>query len=170
MRAVMDAYESALLAYCARILHNPSQAQDVVQNVFVKLFKKWDKAMTSSAALKSWLFRVAHNEAVDAIRGESRRRALHERHEELRQVAEQRGSQRNPLTGDERMALVLDRMQALHPREQQVLLLRLEQGMSYREISNVTGRSEGNVGNILHHAVKKLSASLRQAGVLANSG
>ena len=52
--------------------------------------------------------------------------------------------------------MVLEHVRKLDAGQQQILLLRLEQGLSYREISEVTGRSEGNVGNILHHAVKDL--------------
>jgi RNA polymerase sigma-70 factor (ECF subfamily) len=166
MRSIMTEYEGALLRYVCRILNNPTQAQDVVQNVFIKLFRKWNKAMDSSAQLKSWLYRVAHNEAVDLIRRESRRRALHEKHEEQRQIQGETGHG-GPLTDDERKEMVLQLARKLHPREQQVLMLRLENGLSYHEISEVTGRSEGNVGNILHHAVKKLSASLKRAGAIA---
>jgi len=67
---------------------------------------------------------------------------------------------------DERRAVVLRLLGKLHPREQQVVLLRLDEGLSYREISEVTGRSQGNVGNVLHHAVRKLSAALVREGIV----
>jgi RNA polymerase sigma-70 factor (ECF subfamily) len=67
---------------------------------------------------------------------------------------------------DERKQRVLDLLGKLQPREQQVILLRLQEGLSYQEISTVTGRTEGNVGNILHHAVRKLSQALRRSGAL----
>jgi RNA polymerase sigma-70 factor (ECF subfamily) len=164
LEAIVTEHEAALLRYAARILNNPFAAQDVVQNVFVKLFKKWEPGMRPSAQLKGWLYRVTHNEAVDHIRRESRRHRLHEAQAKERKVTCSDG--RNcGLSLEERRELVLQQVRALHPREQQVVLLRLEEGLSYREISEVTGRSEGNVGNILHHAVLKLSASLRKAGV-----
>jgi RNA polymerase sigma-70 factor (ECF subfamily) len=72
------------------------------------------------------------------------------------------------MTQAEKHDVVLGLMHTLHPREQQVLLLRLEEGLSYKEISRVTGRSEGNVGNLLHHAVRKLSTSLKKAGVITS--
>ena len=59
--------------------------------------------------------------------------------------------------------MVLTELRRLHEREQQVVLLRLQEGLSYKEIAEVTGRTEGNVGNILHHAVKKLSKRLAHA-------
>ena len=165
MEAIVSEHETALLRYAGRIVNNATSAQDVVQNVFVKLFKLWKEGMRPSANLKGWLYRVTHNEAVDYIRRESRRRDLHVRHTE-QQAIDCPDGLRCAEANQERKQLVLQFLGRLHPREQQVLLLRLEEGLSYREISGVTGRSEGNVGNILHHAVRKLSQELKKVGCL----
>jgi RNA polymerase sigma-70 factor (ECF subfamily) len=141
---------------------NPFAAQDVVQNAFIKLFKNWEPGMKPSARVKGWLYRVTHNEAVDLIRKESRRRALHERHAEEQDACPD--GRNCAMSEQERRALVLTHLGKLDEREQQVVLLRLEEGLSYKEISEATGRTVGNVGNILHHAVRKLSKSLRAAG------
>ena len=50
--------------------------------------------------------------------------------------------------------------------EQMVVLLRLQEGMSYKDIGNVIGRTEGSVGSTLHYAVKKLAGKLKQAGIV----
>ncbi|MBL7077147.1 MAG: sigma-70 family RNA polymerase sigma factor [Kiritimatiellae bacterium] len=164
----MAEYETALLRYAARILNNSAAAQDVVQNTFIKLFRSWKPGMHASPSLKSWLYRVAHNEAVDHIRRESRLHVLHEKQASDPAVAACADGRNCPLSDTEKHEAVLSLMHTLHPREQQVLLLRLEEGLSYREISRVTGRSEGNVGNLLHHAVRKLSTHLKNAGVVTS--
>jgi len=164
MEAIVAEYETGLLRYAARILNNPFTAQDVVQNVFIKLFKGWKRGQKPSPRLKGWLYRVTHNEAVDHIRRESRLHSLHDKQAEDPTVTCPDGKNCPP--DEDRKAMVLSLLGKLHAREQQVVLLRLEEGLSYREISEITGRSEGNVGNILHHAVKKLSASLQQAGAI----
>ena len=61
-------------------------------------------------------------------------------------------------------------MRCLDPAEQQVLLLRIQESLSYREISLVTGRTEGNVGCILCNAVRKIGASLKKAGLVRTGG
>ena len=165
METIVSEHETALLRYAARLVNSPTAAQDVVQNVFIKLFRKWDGHSQPSAKLKSWLFRVTHNEAVDLIRRESRLKVLHEKHAE-EQLAICPDGRNCPPSHEEQKATVLSRLKRLHPREQQIVLLRLEQGLSYREIADITGRSEGNVGNILHHAVRKLSTVLQQEGVI----
>jgi len=164
MEAIVAEHETALLRYATRILDNPFAAQDVVQNVFIKLFKGWKKGTRPSAKLKGWLYRVTHNEAVDHIRRESRLRELHEK--QAKEPDACPDGQNCPHTPEERRELVLAHLRNLHPREQQVVVLRMEEGLSYREISEVTGRSEGNVGNILHHAVRRLSGSLKRAGAI----
>ncbi len=159
MEAIMAEHETALLRYATRLVNSPVTAQDIVQNVFIKLFKCWKEGTHPSDRLKGWLYRVTHNQAVDYIRRESRLRTLHQKHAEqtLRNCPDGRNC---PASLDERKEKVLSLLTKLHPREQQVILLRMEEGLSYKEISDITGRSEGNVGNILHHAVRKLSKQI----------
>lgn len=162
MEAIVSEHETSLIRYASRILNNPSAAQDVVQNVFIKLFRNWKEGTRPSPQLKGWLYRVTHNEAVDHIRRESRLGKLHVRHSEEAEIQCPDGHN-CPAANVDRKTMVLKLLNKLKPQEQQVILLRLDQGLSYSEISTITGRSEGNVGNILHHAVKRLS------GMIANN-
>ena len=165
LEVIMSQYEAPLLRYAARILNDPDAAQDVVQNTFIKLCKRWKDDAPPAKQLKGWLYRVTHNHAVDHIRRESRMRILHQAHAE--EVATSYApKQSRQLQKEDAMNLALQHLRKLKPEEQQVVLLRLQEGLSYKEISEVTKRSEGNVGCILHHAVKKLARSLKQAAVV----
>ena len=157
VETVVTEYETPLLRYASRILSNHAAAQDVVQNVFIKLVRAWEDGTRPSVHLKSWLYRVTHNEAVDHIRQESKRSLLHIEQSEDPAL----GSTEEEKKPDDRMALVLKQLHTLHPRERQIVLLRLEEGLSYTEISAITGRTEGNVGNILHHAIRKLAVGVK---------
>jgi len=165
MEAIVAEHETALLRYAARIVNNAATAEDVVQNVFIKLFRQWQEGTRPTDKLKGWLYRVTHNEAVDQVRRESRLRVLHEKdaEENMPNCPDGRNC---PAGTDERRELVLRHLKSLKPREQQVVLLRLEEGLSYKEIAEITDRTVGNVGNVLHHAVIKLSTSLKRAGVM----
>ena len=165
MEGIVSTHEAELLRYAARLVNSPSLAQDVVQNVFIKLFKNWDGHSQPSKKLKSWLFRVTHNESVDFIRRESRLTLLHKKHAEER-IATCSDGVHCPANHEEKKATVLQHLKTLHPREQQVVLLRLEQGLSYHDISQITGKTEGYIGNILHHSIRKLSLTLHQEGVI----
>jgi len=161
MEAVIDTYQSSLLRYAARLLNNPTLAQDAVQNAFIKLFRQWKPDTHTDARLKSWLFRVVHNEAVDMIRAEERRRKHHEGHAALQMQNGMAGCSQSDAP-DERVEIVLRSLGILPPAQQQVVLLRMQHGMSYAEISAVTGKSIGYVGNLLHKAVHKLSGQVRK--------
>ena len=164
LEGVMNQYQAALLRYAARVLNNEEAAQDVVQEAFIRLHENWSKVLKRGVPMKGWLFRTTHNAAVDYIRKESRLRALHERKlQELDCPADEHG----PMEHDERMVMVLDHLGALRPKEREVLVLRLQEEMSYREIAAVIKRSEGYVGSLIHSATRKLSQSLRQAGVVS---
>ena len=162
MEAIVVEHQTALLRYATRLLNDPHSAQDVVQQTFIRLFEMWrDRNYPAMVNLRAWLYRVTHNAAIDHVRAEARRRTLHEKHAaEL----EPGGNGDGAALGD-RKDLVLRNLRALDEKDQQVLLLRLEEGLSYQQIADATGRSVGNIGCILHHAVKKLAERVRGIGV-----
>ncbi len=162
---IMSQYQASLLRYATRVLNNADMAQDVVQEAFIRLHGNLRRIRERGVPVKGWLFRTTHNAAVDQIRKESRLRLLHER-----QSDEPTQPGANPAghrIHDERHALVMSHLNALRPREREVLVLRMQEEMSYKEIAEVIHRSEGYVGTLLHTATRKLNKSLRQAGVIS---
>jgi RNA polymerase sigma-70 factor (ECF subfamily) len=151
---LMTTYAPALLRYAERLVRNPHAAQDVVQNVFIRYARLMTEKRPEAATVRSWLYRVTHNQAVDLIRAEQRRKTLHETH------AEEQAIETDNRTNDRKQA-VLDHIHVLGEKEKAVLILRLEEGLSYREISEVTGFKEGHVGYLLHQAVRTLSESIQ---------
>ena len=166
LETVMAEHESALLRYATRLVNDPNAAQDVVQDVFLKLLRGWTDGAKPARSLTSWLYRVTHNVAVDYIRRESRLKILHREHLETSPDVTP-SHQSSALERSDALRVALEHVRHLEPGEQQVVILRLQEGMSYQQISEITGQSEGNVGFILHHAVKKLSKSLAKAGALS---
>jgi RNA polymerase sigma factor (sigma-70 family) len=165
LESVMDQHESALLRYATRLVNDPNTAQDVVQDVFLRMFRGWKDGAKPTPQLSGWLYRVTHNVAVDYIRRESRLRILRRKHSEVLPIT----APANPSEQLEKQSVlsaVLRQLRKLDPKEQQIVILRLQEGLSYRQIGEITMRSEGNVGFILHHAMKKLSKFLVQDGVM----
>lgn len=166
MEGLMSQYQAALLRYATRVLSNQEAAQDVVQEAFIRLHENWDKVRERRVPVKGWLFRTTHNAAVDYIRKESRLRQLHER-KTAQDDCFASNNDEEQRDREERHALVLRHLDALRPREREVLVLRLQEEMSYKEIAAVIRRSEGYVGSLIHTATRKLTKSLRQAGVVS---
>jgi RNA polymerase sigma factor (sigma-70 family) len=159
--AIVDQYEEALLRYASRIVNNADMAQDVVQCVFIKLYQGWNDDFTPTPQLSAWLYRVAHNSAVDMVRRSARRQRLHE--EQAHEAAESSEPADMAAGHAADIAdLVRRAMEVLDLRERQLVVLKVYEEKSYREMSEITGLGEGNVGYILHHAMKKLAGRIRQ--------
>jgi len=159
--AVVEKYEAALLRYAARLVSDADAAQDIVQNTFIKLSLHWKtKADSPPAELSAWLYRVAHNNAVDYVRREARRHIFIARHaEEDSCQMEEHGS-----VASDKAEQVMALLQTLTLRERQVVTLKVYEEKSYRDIAQITGISEGNVGYILHHALQKLASVMEKRG------
>lgn len=162
VEAVVAEYEGRLLRYAGRVTGRPDSAEDVVQDTFLRLIEKWPGAMVPGPALCSWLYRVAHNCAVDRLRREAHRRDLHERQalDRPESIPADRGAGFRLSEGAELASQVL---RTLSLREQQVVILKIYEEKSYREIADITGLTSGNVGYILHHAMKKMARAIQEA-------
>jgi len=161
--AMVSEYEGALLRYAVRIVRHHDVAQNVVQDTFIRLFRNWKDEFKPCPKLSSWLYCVAHNCAVDHLRRETRRNLLHlhhaREHEEFTPPVRGEGFE---ISEDaERAAQAL---RTLNLREQQLVVLKIYEDKSYAEISEISGLTVGNVGYILHHAMKKLAAELGKHG------
>ncbi len=157
---IVAAYERRLLAYVTRLTGNPSVSEDIVQNVFFKFAASWRGEISDGPVLSSWLYRVAHNEAVDWVRRESRRIEVHEKHENERMENAGRGHEYTDAAYLAESALM-----SLSERERNIVILRVYEEKSYKEIAEITGLSVGNVGFILHGAMKKIAENLSSNGV-----
>ena len=162
---VVAQYGRPLLAYAARFMGSASEAEDVVQDVFIKFAAQWKGPLEPSPQMTAWLRNTTHNLAVDVLRAAARRAETH------RRGALERGETQAPApsqgAGDlsDGAAAAAEALARLSPREREVVVLKVYEEKSYQEIADATGLSVGNVGFILHGAMKKLSALLAARGV-----
>ena len=161
LTSVIGAFQAPLLRYAARLLNNATLAQDVVQNTLVKLVRRVPPAETPTDEVRNWLFKVAHNEAVDLIRSEERKKKVLETYAQ-QQDCDTDGGLCCDTGTDEQEQTVLACLTVLSPLQKQVVLLRLQQGLSYDQIGEIVGEKSGYVGNLLHYAVKALAAEVKR--------
>lgn len=162
--ALVDAYQARLLRYAARLLGNASAAEDVVQRAFIKCAASWKGPLEPSDELCAWLYRVAHNEALDHLRRERRRGFLHRRKaDEDRHLGDDVQPPPAPDGIPDEAAAAAEALRRLSPREQTLITLRVYEEKSYRDIADITGLSVDNVGVTLHNALKKLAAMIETA-------
>lgn len=159
--AVVSALEAPLLRYASRIANNAAMAEDIVQNAFVKLIRAWKGDFENTPELSAWLYRAVHNEAVDLIRSEERRRRLHMEHGGEAMARPGQGEGEPTEAG----AVAAEALGMLSAKEREIVVLKIYEEKSYREIAGIMGLSTDNVGVTLHGAMKKLAAILDRKGV-----
>ena len=156
MRSVLDAYQGPLVRYAAHLTGDLDLARDVVQDTFLRLWKQ--KKQRVEGHLAQWLFTVCRNRARDVLRKEKKMNRMTGTGN-----LEPASTAPGPATLLERretMSRVLLALECLSPREQEVLRLKFQNGLSYREIAATVGISVSNVGYLIHTAVKKVRAEL----------
>jgi RNA polymerase sigma factor (sigma-70 family) len=161
MRRIVEAHAADLTRYAASLLGGDSDsARDVVQDAFLRLWQQPRSAVADH--VRPWLFRVCRNRALDLNRKGARMRPLSdESHDSVpvnapgpEVVTEQRDS----------VAQVLGLMSGLPANQREVVRLKFQNGMSYREIAAVTELTVTNVGYLLHTALTTLRAQMRAMG------
>jgi len=153
IRRVVQEHQSALIRYAASIVGGREQAKDIVQEVFLKLCKQSWRDVEGHLVI--WLFRVTRNQALDALRKE-KRMSLFEKTETLEAVAGVGEIVAGEARKSEAIRSLLELVEQLPSRDREVVTLKFQQGLSYKEISEVTGLTVSNVGYVLHHALKEL--------------
>ena len=150
--AAVTRYERQLILYALRFLRDQDRAADVVQDTFCRLCRQ--KKQDVEDHLAEWLYTVCRNRALDVIRKESRMTQLSDL-----KLAGDAGPDPRPLEeaeNREATGLVLDAIDRLPAKQQEVLRLKFQQGMSYRQISRITEQSVSNVGYLIHAAIRAL--------------
>jgi RNA polymerase sigma factor (sigma-70 family) len=148
----MADYESSLIGYAVTILHDLERARDVVQDTFIRLCQQDISKVRDG--LKTWLFTVCRNRALDVLRKDKRLQPLDDI--QWQRVA---GTGRQPdeqAEFDDRLAEVMRYLDRLSANQREVILLKFQQGLSYQEITQVTGLTSGNVGFLIHTGMKRL--------------
>ncbi len=154
--------EAPLLRYAGRLIRDSEAARDIVQEVFIKYLRiSQDQGHVKIDNLPAWLYRVTRNMCLDHLK--SKRVQLEIPIDE--NIANFAGGESPDRTfeKEETMTLIRKKLMNLEPRDREVVILKIEHGRSYKEISEIMGLSVTNVGFILHTAIKKLAKDLKAA-------
>lgn len=164
IESLYGAQESSLLAYAQSLVKQNETAQDIVQEAFMRLHADFKSVRQPQA----WLYRTVHNLALNHLRAGRKivpmnQDTADQTHAELAdgQPLPDEYLAKMEAIGQARLSLEI-----LDPRSRELIRLKFEEGLSYKEISQRANLSMSNVGYLLHHALKDLAAALRKAGVI----
>ncbi len=143
----------------ARLAGDRARAEDIAADVFCKLARR-PALLESPADLTAWVYRVAMNAGLDAMRTSARRRRREEEAAEERLRAHPPAGALDEVLRQERCLRVREVLAALKPRDAQLLLLR-SNGLPYRELAETLGVAAGSVGTLLARAEAEFERRFR---------
>jgi len=154
-------YQTSVTTFICRYIRDFYCAQDLAQEVFLRIFQAAPK-FTPKAKVSNWVFRIAYNLSTNEMK---HRKRIHGYHAEI--SAEGWGLRGGPSASltkagnrelEERLMAALGRL----PENQwAALLLKISQGLTYLEISNVMGVSVASVESLLFRARSRLKQLVR---------
>lgn len=163
IESLYAAQESALLRYAQSLVHQNESAQDIVQEAFMKLHADFEAVRQPQA----WLYRTVHNLALNHLRAGRKIVPLVTDESDQTEPSDAQPLPDEYLAQMESIGQARLSLDLLEPRSRELIRLKFEEGLSYKEISERTKLSMSNVGYLLHHALKDLAAALQKAGVMS---
>jgi len=158
LQEVFDRLEKPLAAYAMKLVAGDwNRAQDCVQESFCRLCREDYRKVASH--VDAWLYKTCRNHAMDIHRKEARMTV----HSDSAPIVGLESREKAPvqqIVQNEEQSMMEAQIALLPKLEQEVVQLRLGQGLSYKQIAEVTDLSVSHVGVLLHQAVKRLRVTL----------
>jgi RNA polymerase sigma-70 factor, ECF subfamily len=158
-RLLMQQYQVPLYAHIRRLVLFHDDANDVLQNTFVKVFRSIDRFERKSK-LYTWLYRIATNEAITFLQQRSRKET--DQINDANQVYLANQLKADVWFDGDEIQLKLQQALLQLPEKQRIVFnLRYYDEMPYEEMSHVLDTSVGALKASYHHAVRKVEAFLK---------
>ena len=157
VRTALREHEGVLIRYASQITGDLDRARDVVQDTFLKLCGESPARLDGH--LREWLFTVCRNRARDVVRKEQRMKPLEEAR--LETTVARESSPADQAETNESSRQVERLVAALPDNQREVVRLKFQSGLSYKEISHITDLSVSNVGFLIHTAMKTLRTQMQ---------
>ncbi len=154
---IVRSYSQRIYYVVRRIVRSHDDANDVVQNTFIKAWQAYSSFRGQSSAY-TWLYRIAVNEALAHLRANSKMEFSSDE-EAVRELSTLYDN--DPyFDGDEAQKALSIAVDALPPKQRIVFTMRYFDDMSYCEMEEVLGTSQGALKASYHHAQKKIEERL----------
>jgi RNA polymerase sigma-70 factor, ECF subfamily len=171
---LFDRHQAGVVRFCWRFVGTQAQAEELAQDIFIKLFRS-AKSYQPSAKFKTFLYRVATNHCLNAMRVPAAK--LEVTVDTTERALEPAGSATTPgesLEGKELEAVVGKALSAMSERERAAFCMCRFEGLAYKEIAVALSATEAAVKSLIHRATltvaKHLEAVHGRSGIEQLSG
>jgi RNA polymerase sigma-70 factor (ECF subfamily) len=162
LREVYREHVAAVNGLAVRVLSNEALAEEVVQDVFVRLWEQSDRFDPSRGGLRAFLLSMTHSRAVERVRAEE---SLRRRHTAAERESTRVGDDPAQLSESREVEQAVRRALAELPEAQRVPIeMAYFDGLSYRQVAVVLGEAEGTVKYRIRMGMQKLRAALQTTG------
>lgn len=171
--ALAEAYRrhaGAVFGLAKRLLSDHARAEEVVQEVFLRLWNEPERYDSERGTLRSFLLAHTHGRAVDLIRSDVARRSREERESSNRTTAEMGYDVAREVWDLALASHVREAMATLQDGERAAIELAYFGGLTYREAAEQLAEPEGTVKSRIRSGLHKLRRELNEAGISVGSG
>ncbi len=168
LETLYDRYGRPVYSLVLRIAQHPSSAEEIVQDVFMQLWRSADRFQISRGPLEPWLFTMARNRALDFLRlkREKQRRREDSSDSEVVPSMIARPDPEGAIDRSRRAEKVRSLMSSLPDSQRRALELAYFEGMSHSEIAESMGEALGTVKSWIRGGLMRLRGPWSPASVL----
>lgn len=154
---IVRRYQRMIYGMVARIADTPQDAEDITQDIFIKVFQSLHK-FRGQSEFSTWIYRIAYNTTISAVRRRRRNFVVLDDHIPDMNIADEIAD----TSAGEREALLERVIKMLHPADAQIVMLYYFQSLPVKEISAISGLGESNVKVRLHRIRNYMNAEINK--------
>jgi len=166
-RVLVDSYKDRIYNLCYGYVRNESDAEDLVQEVFIEVYRSVNN-FSENSGIGTWIYRIAVNKALEMIRKAKRKKrwgyvfSLFGKEESVGDVHKDEVHPGVMLENKERAGVLFSKIDELPEKQKTAFLLHKVEGQSYAEIAGIMHTTVSSVESLLHRAKTNLRRSLYQ--------
>lgn len=149
--SLVNKFKNKIFNYCIRVTNNYHQAEELTQEVFIKMYQNIDLYDSQKASLATWIYTITHNACINSLRNSYRETPSH-------QIAStsELNSTEDVYIAKEGLEKLIEAIQSLSPEDRSLVIFIDYLGFKYNEVSKILNVPVGTVKSRLHKVRLKI--------------